>query len=228
MANEIPISEVLDLIKKGLSNEEITKQLEAKGFNLQQISDAINQAKIKEGVEGNMPEQNMQEQQAQQQSAEQEIPLPQGTPEGQNQVQGVTEVQGGMPMQQQDQYQPAPQQAYPQQGQSYGDMQALVEQIIEEKWQAMMKDVGDIRVFKSRVGDDMESVKQELMRTQKRLEDLQVAVMGKVKDYNDGVVKIGSDMKALEQVFTKIMEPLTLNVKELGRITESLKHKKKK
>ena len=143
------------------------------------------------------------------------------------QSQGVTEVQGGM---QQDAFQQyPPQQAYPQQSQSYGDMQALVEQIIEEKWQAVMKDMGDVRVFKARVGDDMEAVKQELMRTQKRLEDLQVAVMGKVKDYSDGVVKMGSDMKALEQVFTKIMEPLTLNVKELGKITEKLKgHKKHK
>ena len=48
MANETPVGEVLEFIKQGLSNEEITKQLEVKGFNLQQISDAINQAKIKE------------------------------------------------------------------------------------------------------------------------------------------------------------------------------------
>ena len=227
MANETPVGEVLEFIKKGLSNEEITKQLEVKGFNLQQISDAINQAKIKEGVEGNMPEQNMQEQQ---QSMEQDIPLPQGQPEGQVQSPGVTEVQGGMQEQYQQQEQYPPQQAYPQQSQSYGDMQALVEQIIEEKWQAAMKDMGDVRVFKARVSDDMEAVKQELVRTQKRLEDLQVAVMGKVKDYSDGVVKIGSDMKALEKGFTKIMEPLTLNVKELGRISEEFKghHKRKK
>ncbi|MDP3918716.1 MAG: hypothetical protein Q8Q35_02315 [Nanoarchaeota archaeon] len=213
MVSEIPIQEALELINRGLSNEEITRKLEAKGFNLQQISDAISQANIKKGVEGNMPEQNMQES-----SMNQEIPLPKQE----------HQIAVGQPVQEQAYQQ---QQAYYPQQQSapnYADTQAIVEQIIEEKWRALMKDVGDISVFKARVSDDMEAVKQELIRTQRRLEDLQVAVMGKVKDYHTGVSQIGSDMKALEQVFSKILEPLTMNIKELGRITNDLKGHKKK
>ena len=222
MASETPVSEALALIKQGLSNEEVTRNLEGKGFNLQEISDAINQASIKQGVEGNMPPQNIPEP-----AMSQEIPVA----PSQNQeeiipaapVNPQAAVQEAAAYQQQQPYYP-PQQAAP----SYGDMQAIVEQIVEEKWQTMAKGVGDIGVFKARVGDDMESVKQELLRTQKRLEDLQMAVMGKVKDYHSGVERISSDMKALEKVFGKILEPLTMNIKELGRVTQDLKKKHRK
>ncbi|MSR86338.1 hypothetical protein EXS74_03000 [Candidatus Woesearchaeota archaeon] len=207
-ATEIPVNEALNLLKKGFRPEEITRNLESKGYTLQQISDGINQAQIKQGVEGNMPPQEMQESVMDQDF---DIPLP-------DQGQSAQQV---APQQQYQQYQmPAAQAAV-----NYDEVQALVEQIVEEKWKEMMRSVGDINVFKARVSDDMEAVKQELLRTQKRLEDLQVAVLGKVKEYNEGVLGISNDMKALEAVFGKIMEPLVSNVKELGRITEELKKK---
>ena len=107
------------------------------------------------------------------------------------------------------------------------EMQAVVEQIVEEKWKEMVRNVGDINLFKARISDDIESVKQEVLRTQKRLEDIQVAVLGRVKDYNESVLNMGNDMKALEQVMSKIIEPLTQNVKDLNKLTEELKHHKK-
>ena len=208
-ATEIPVNEALSMLKRGFRPEEVSRNLESKGYTLQQISDAVNQAQIKQGVEGNMPPQEMQESVLEE--GDFDIPLPQ---------------------QEGAQQQAPPQQTYQQQYQmpqqaavNYDEIQALVEQVVEEKWKEMMRSVGDINVFKARVGDDMEAVKQELLRTQKRLEDLQVAVLGKVREYNDSVLGIGNDMKALEEVFGKIMEPLVSNVKELGRITEELKKK---
>src|SRR3989339_595614 len=179
---EIPVNDALAMLKKDFKKEEITRSLEARGYTLQQIADAMNQAEIKQGVQRNMPGQE---------EGYQDLDIPMPTQAAVN----------------------------------YDEVQALVEQIVEEKWKEMMKSVGDISIFKARVSDDMEAVKQELLRTQKRLEDLQVAVLGKVKDYNESVLGIGNDMKALEQVFSKIMEPLVSNVKELGKITEELKKK---
>jgi hypothetical protein len=219
MPNETPVTEALELLNQNFSNQEMTSTLEKRGYNLQEISDAINQAKIKQGVEGKMPPQNMQES-----AMDQDIPVPQQEEVVQQQI----PVQQAAPPAEQPQMYQQPQYQMPQQqGPNYGDMQALVEQIVEEKWRDLVKGVGDMNVFKARVGDEIESVKQELLRTQRRLEDLQVAVMGKVKDYNVSVDKIGSDMKALEQVFGKILEPLTMNVKELGRISQEMKRKHK-
>jgi len=199
--NQIPVNEVLEFLKQGRSNEEITTALEQKGFNLQQVSDAINQAHIKQGVEGNMPPSGMEES-----SASQEIPIPEQEP--------------------QQAYAPPaePQYQMPQQaGPDYSNIQALVEEVVEEKWKEFIRDVGDIAVWKSRVGDDLEATKQELLRTQRRLEELQTAVLGKVKDYNQTVLNINTEMKALEKVFGKILEPLTENIKELKKVAADIK-----
>ncbi len=236
MAETIPINESLEMLKKGMSNEEITRSLEGKGYNLQQISDAINQAKIKEGVAGSkMPQDNLTGK-----NVEEELnipPAPGSAPPSPETPGNETPIAppgmsapGSAPQRESSVQAPsAPQYQMPAQpAMGIEDMQAVIEQIVEEKWKEMMGKVGDLSLFKSRVGDDMESVKQELLRTQKRLEDLQVAVLGKVKEYNQGVQSISTDMKALEQVFSKIIGPLTSNIKELGRITEDLKKDKPK
>src|SRR3989338_8099812 len=191
---EIPVNDALAMLKKDFKKEEITRSLEARGYTLQQIADAMNQAEIKQGVQRNMPGQEEGYQDL-------DIPMPEQAPPEAMQQQAA-------PQQNSYQQQYAPQYQMPTQAAvNYDEVQALVEQIFEEKWKEMMRSVGDINVFKARVGDDMEAVKQELLRTQKRLEDLQVAVLGKVREYNDSVLGIGQDMKAL------------------GRITEELKKK---
>ena len=201
----VPVNEALQLLNSGMKDGEVSQVLEGQGYSLQDIAGAINQAKIKQGVEGNMPPQ---EQQMQESLSDQNFDIPLPTD---NNQQNYPQTQ---------QYQMPAQPTM-----SYEQMQAVVEQIVEEKWKDMMRNVGDMNVFRARVGDDMESVKQELLRTQKRLEDLQVAVLGKVKDYNESVINISNDMKALEQVFSKILTPLTQNVKDLSKITEELKKK---
>ena len=212
-ATEIPVNEALGMLKNGFKREEIARYLEGKKYSPQQISAAINQAEIKQGVEGNMPPQEMEESVMDQNI---DIPLPE---------KAGSEQQQAPPSQAHYSSYQTPSYAMPQAAINYDEVQALVEQIVEEKWKELMRSVGDIHLFKARVGDDMEAVKQELLRTQKRLEDLQVAVLGKVREYNDSVLGVTSEMKALENVFSKIMEPLISNVKELSRITDDLKKK---
>jgi hypothetical protein len=210
---ETPVKEALEMLNKGYSKEEIARNLEPRGYTLQQITDAINQAQIKKGVES-MPGQEMQP--SMMDEGDLDIPIPQSNSQNVQPAQNVSQTT----QQYSQAYQPLPQQQM-----NYEEMQAVVEQIIEEKWKEMVKNIGDISIFKARVADDIEAVKQEVLRTQKRLEDLQVAVLGKVKDYNESVTNIGSDMKALEQVLSKIIEPLTQNVKDLNKITEELRKK---
>ncbi len=211
MPNQIPVNEVLELLKQGKSNEEITNSLEQQGFNLQQVSDAINQANMKMGVESNMPPSGMRES-----SMNEDIPIPetQQAPQQQSPVNLYPE-----PNPQAQGY------ALPQQQQqtSVQDIHALVEEVVEEKWREFVKSVGNVAVWKARMSDDLEATKQELLRTQKRIEELQTAVLGKVKDYSQNVIEINREMKALEQVFGKILEPLTDNIKELKKVTEDIK-----
>ncbi|MEK6826416.1 MAG: hypothetical protein AABX90_02195, partial [Nanoarchaeota archaeon] len=88
-----------------------------------------------------------------------------------------------------------------------------------------MESFGDIALWKERTRVDLASVKQELIRLQSRFENLQKAVLGRIQSYDHNITEVGSEIRALEQVLSRILSPLTANIKELGRITEQLKKK---
>ena len=73
------------------------------------------------------------------------------------------------------------------------------------------------------MNDDMASVKQELLRLNRRFDLLQNTMAGRVDEYSHNVQDMGTELKALEKVFKNILEPLTMNIKELNRITEDMK-----
>jgi hypothetical protein len=56
--------------------------------------------------------------------------------------------------------------------------------------------------------------------------DLHKGVLGKIGDYDRNITDIGSEIKALEKVFQKILPTFTENVNELTRITKEMKDKK--
>ena len=99
----------------------------------------------------------------------------------------------------------------------------VIEAIVEEKWEDLVKNVGNIAVWKEKVNNDIISIKQELIRQEENFRGLQNAVLGRIGEYDEGIRGIHTEMKALEKVFEKILEPLTTNVKELDKITQELK-----
>ncbi len=105
-------------------------------------------------------------------------------------------------------------------------VQEVVEAVVEEKWEDFISKIGDINLWKENINNDIESIKQEVLRVQERFSNLQNILIGKVTDYNKNVTELNAEMKALEQVMHKIIEPLSSNVKELGKITSELKKKK--
>jgi len=109
------------------------------------------------------------------------------------------------------------------QSMSSDEIQRLVETVVEEKWNDFQNKFGDILTWKTQVGDDLESVKQEILRLQTRLDSVQSAVIGKVSEFGRGMEDVSAEMKALEKVFEKILEPLTRNIRELNRVTEALR-----
>jgi len=111
------------------------------------------------------------------------------------------------------------------QRQTIEQIEEIAESIIDEKWDELMADVGDITIWKEKTTDEIEAIKQEVIRLRNSFENLQVGVIGKVNEYNKNIGNVSAEMKALTQLFQKIIEPLTSNVKELGRITQAMKKK---
>lgn len=247
-----PTNEVLQMLQEGKSQQQISSELQQQGYNMQQINDAINQANIKsEVVSGNVSGQDMQQPSDEmrisaisQEPEDIPVPTPTAKPEPQQeappaydqqqyaqqpqQQYGQQQDYGNYPMGGPEQQAGYDQQAYPpQMNYAYEDIQSLVEEVIDEKWKDFLSSMGDIVAWKSQMGDEVEAIKQEILRTQNRFDNLQSAILGKVDDYGKNVKDIGSEMKALEKVFEKILEPLTDNVKELSKITKDLRKKGK-
>lgn len=217
----IPTNEVVSMQKSGKNTRSITEELQRKGYPLEKINEAINQANIKSGVEGGMP---LAPEPPQPLETMQESVLVPPTPES-------VELPPA-PMQEPSQvYMQAPQMmqqpSMPQEPSiSYEDVQALVEEVIDERWKELVTNIGDIPTWKSDITNDVESIKQELLRVERRFDELQTAIFGKVKEYGTSMKDLGAEMKAFEKVFEKIIEPMTTNIKELDRITGQLKTRK--
>ena len=108
------------------------------------------------------------------------------------------------------------------------EIEELVESVVEEKWRTLMESFGNVNIWKERTRIDISSLKQELIRLENRFENLQKAILGRIQTYDKNIMEVGSEIKAMEQVFQKILNPLTSNIKELSRITDSLKKKTEK
>lgn len=127
-------------------------------------------------------------------------------------------------------YEEYPQQQYQEEGLDYreqiDEIEALIESIVDEKWQAMTSNIGDLNLWKQTIRKDVQSVKQEILRMQARVENLEKAIMGKIAQYDKNISNVGSEIKAMEMVLQKVMQPMTDNIKELQKITTKLKKKK--
>lgn len=191
--------------------------LKRKGYNYQKISQAIDQTNMKSATE--IPFED--------QSPDIDFPTP-PIPSGSN-MEEATDLpplppprMATIPMQEMER----PQFQQPSNRESIERMQELAESIVQEKWEDLVRNIGDINLFKEKVRTDITSIKQEIIRTQERFENMERALLGRVTEYNKNINMIGTEMKALEKVMEKIVEPMTDNIKELQKITNDLKKKK--
>lgn len=214
---EVPVKEVLELQRKNRTHEQIVDELHQKGYNSQQIMDAINQTEAKEiNPEPEYSDASLQLMGDQQELSNQEFP-------------DITAPTPGMPQEpayeQQPQFAQQPPLQQPQR-RIEEQIEEIAEAIVDEKWEELTKDIGNITVWKESVQTEVESAKQEILRLEGRLEKLQQAIVAKVEDYNKTLGDVNTEMQALSKVFEKILHPLTTNIKDLSRITSELKKKK--
>ncbi|RMF05574.1 hypothetical protein D6764_04340 [Candidatus Woesearchaeota archaeon] len=54
-------------------------------------------------------------------------------------------------------------------------------------------------------------------------DSLHRGVLGKIGEYDQNIVNIGTEIKAMERVFQKVLPVFTENVNELNRVTEEIR-----
>ncbi len=205
--------------KKKTNNDDIDLEQEA---SYKEIADAVNQSKVPKY----QSDDNILEELEQFSDNQEQKPIIKPFKSGKTRA-PEEELIEEAPTPQQENYFSYPQQGFQGVRQSNEEIQEIAESIIEEKWQELTSKLGDFNLWKDRMENELTGIKQEIIRTQANFANLQRGVFGKVSEYNDNISSLNSEMKALEKVFEKIMQPLTTNVKELSKITEKLKEKTK-
>lgn len=196
--------------ERGMDNSRIIDELKNKGHSSQDIYTAIDQTGQDPASDLEPPSPNMK-------------PMPSSVPmEGfdseqqwGNESSGIEDSMMGPPMSS----------ATPQipQRQNVEQIEEIAEAIVDERIQEFSSTIGDINMWKERVNSEISAIKQEVIRLRNHVENLQTTMIGKVEGYNKSVQSMSIEMKALSSVMEKIMQPLTMNVKELSRITETFK-----
>ena len=195
------INEILQMRQQGLSNNQIIQNLQRQGYTNTEVFDAMNQADTKMAVEGMQPVQEPQPSeevftQAPVEEPPQELPQePQHSSQTPQQILQDDQVK----------------------------IEELVEAVIEEKWDELLRDVNKIVQWKNKVEARVSEMEIKLDHLKDSFSDLQKAILGKVGEYDKHILEVGSEIKAMEKVFSKVLPVFTENVNELSNITKKIK-----
>ncbi len=214
----IPTNLVLQMRGQGLSNNQIIQNLQRSGFSSSQIFDAMNQADIKGNVkqapmpdiQGDMMENAM---------------GPMGPPMGPPVGQPGSDIYPGEPRQRQ-----MPSFAPPEDSRSagpsdYGEqrIEELAEAIIDEKWAELVKNINRVIEWKNKVELKINSMEQEIKDLKDSFNELHKALIGKLGEYDKNILDVGTELKAMETVFEKVLPTFNENIAELSRVVKNLK-----
>ena len=101
-------------------------------------------------------------------------------------------------------------------------VEEIAEAIIDEKWNELIKDINKVIEWKEKTETEINTIEQEIANLKERFESLHRGVLGKITEYDNNLANVGSEIKAMDMVFKKILPTFTENVQKLERITRGV------
>ncbi|MCF7866080.1 hypothetical protein K9L67_00565 [Candidatus Woesearchaeota archaeon] len=200
MNQGLPVDKVKTMRAQGLDNNQIIQTLQRDGFSSSDIFDALNQADM--ANEGNF---------------DSGAPYPQmennmGKDDG-------FSSQGVPPPSNSGMMQPPGNSSYD------GDVstEELVEAIIDEKWNDLMKDISKVIEWKNDMTGKITLLDQRFNDLKSEFDKLHNAILGKIDNYDKNITNVGAEVKAMEKVFSKVLPVFTENVSELSKLAREFK-----
>ena len=193
-----PIEQVLMMRQQGYTDNQIIQALQSQGYNTNQVYDAINQANLSGGFQA--PPQ------------EPEMAMPDYGQSYEQHPQQQQSFQG---------YQPSRET----QPSSIDEekIQEVAEAIIDEKWEELVKDIKKVIEWKDRTEDRIAKLEQQLIDIRLSIDSLTKGIMAKISSYDQNIVDVGTEVKAMEKVFQKVLPSLTESVTKLDRMAKGYK-----
>ncbi len=101
----------------------------------------------------------------------------------------------------------------------------IAESIVEEKWSEFTRELGKLTEWKDASVSRLDKIEQSVSDLKADIDNLHRAVVSKVSEYDKNLLDVGTEIKAMEKVFQKVLPDLTGSVTELSRITRTVKQK---
>jgi DNA-binding transcriptional MerR regulator len=99
----------------------------------------------------------------------------------------------------------------------------MAEAIVEEKWHEFTRELGKVTEWKDATTSRLDRTEQSMADMKADLENLHKAIVSKISEYDKNLLDVGTEIKAMEKVFQKVLPELTGSVAELSRITKTAK-----
>ena len=99
----------------------------------------------------------------------------------------------------------------------------LIEAIIDEKWNELVKDISKILDWKSVTEAKIARMDQQFADLKNDFDKLHQGVISRVGEYDKHILDVGAEIQSMEKVFAKVLPVFTETVSELGRITNDLR-----
>ena len=103
--------------------------------------------------------------------------------------------------------------------------QEIAEAIVEEKWAAKKKEIDVILEWKDDVTTKLAQLQQQFDDLKDSFDNLHRGMLGKISEYDGNLINVGTEIKAMEKVFSKVLPSLTDSVNKLQRISGVVKKK---
>ena len=147
-----------------------------------------------------------------------QVPYSSGSPYG-NQQQNSFE--------QQYQYNPQSQQPYAQTENNRGNVQdgniqEIVEVVINEKWNEFSKEINSMVEWREKTEAKIAQLQQQIADIKASVDSTNMALIGKLSEYDKNITDVGTGIKAMEKVFQKVLPSLTDSVNKLERISKKV------
>ena len=212
------LERVLELKKKGTPDSEITTRLKNEGIPPMEISDAMNQSKIKEAVSGEMGSSTqgmvpsiMGGASAEESSQKGEgayIPSP--SPEGGQDYSNYSsqEEDGFQENYPEEEYyeQNPSQEGYSGGGYSMNSetMIEVAEQVFSEKMKKIEADLRGLKEFKVLASPELKDIEERLKRMERQFDKMQIAILERVGQFGKNLDSVKKELEMVESSFEKM------------------------
>lgn len=110
----------------------------------------------------------------------------------------------------------------------YGRIEEIAESIIDEKWDLLVEEVKKIVEWKEKVDGELSGLKNAVGSLKEDFKELHQGVLGKLETYDERMMEVGTELKAVGKVFKDVVPEFVENVKELKSVTGKMGKGKKK